>query len=394
MLTSLSSKYTLQDKIGEGSFSEVFKVKDKKTGQFFAAKRLYRSFENIDEVNDYEELKILHKLTYHQNIAHIMDFVYEPTSRKLTLIFNLMDQSLYDYIRDKKTRLPETRCKNYLYQLGHGIFYLHNNGIYHRDIKPENCLLRIDPILAKSNPLKAEIVQIGDLGSLSHTSYPLPRTEYVSTRWYRSPECLLAKGYYGPKMDIWALGCVFYEIFTLSPLFPGENQLDQLDKIHCILGSPSKQLLERFKHYDSSFTFPKHKAVSWHNFIPRMSIYGIDVLKSCLAYHPDQRMSAEKLLQHPYFYDLKNKVCHDTVTARMLYTLSDSIATKKPAQPRKQTKCDLSLTRNTLRNKLYELKEKLHFDRDIYWSNSHDEMKRRLNNNLKSIVTSNEKGDE
>ena len=52
--------------------------------------------------------------------------------------------------------------------------------------------------------------------------------EYISTRWYRPPECLLTEGRYGYKMDLWAAGCVMYELATLKPLFPGSNELDQV----------------------------------------------------------------------------------------------------------------------------------------------------------------------
>ena len=49
---------------------------------------------------------------------------------------------------------------------------------------------------------------------------------YISTRWYRAPECLLTDGYYDYKMDLWGVGCVMFEIIALFPLFPGNNELD------------------------------------------------------------------------------------------------------------------------------------------------------------------------
>lgn len=68
---------------------------------------------------------------------------------------------------------------------------------------------------------------------------PSPAQEYISTRWYRAPECLLTDGYYGYKMDIWGIGCVIFEVLTLSPLFPGKNEKDQIERIHRIMGTPS-----------------------------------------------------------------------------------------------------------------------------------------------------------
>jgi renal tumor antigen len=91
---------------------------------------------------------------------------------------------------------------------------MHRNGIYHRDIKPENILI------------SGEIVKLADLGSCWGIYSKPPFTEYISTRWYRSPECLLTDGYYNHKMDYWGVGCVFFEILTLTPLFPGANELD------------------------------------------------------------------------------------------------------------------------------------------------------------------------
>ena len=73
--------------------------------------------------------------------------------------------------------------------------------------------------------------------------------EYISTRWYRAPECLLTDGYYGYKMDIWGVGCVFFEVLALFPIFPGNNELDQVHKIHNILGTPEPTLLDHFKKY-------------------------------------------------------------------------------------------------------------------------------------------------
>lgn len=306
MRDNLLNNYVLVKKIGEGSFSEVLKVKDKKTGKYLAAKRLTKPFAKLEDAVDCAELKTFQKLEYHPNILSLVDFVYEQNNGMLTFIFDLMDMSMYDHIKNRKKTLSETRCKNYLFQLVQGLNHLHRSGVFHRDIKPENILIRQDPS-QKNNPLRSELVQLGDLGSVCHVDYPQPHTAYISTRWYRSPECLLTSGYYGPKMDVWALGCCFYEILTLNPLFPGDNDIDQLHKIHEICGTPSKPLLERFRHRDVKIDFPKKKALGFHNFVPFLSEFGVDILKKTLVYHPDVRISAKKLLEHSYFEDIRNK---------------------------------------------------------------------------------------
>ena len=132
MLDSLINNYFLIEKIGEGSFSEVLKVKDKRSGQFFAAKRLTRPFGSMEEVEEYNELTALKKLEHHPNVLYLVEVVYESEQNSLSLIFNLMDKSLYDHIKDRKKKLSEAKCQNFVYQLLNGLEYLHKNGIFHR----------------------------------------------------------------------------------------------------------------------------------------------------------------------------------------------------------------------------------------------------------------------
>ena len=89
----------------------------------------------------------------------------------------------------------------------------------------------------------------------------MPLTEYISTRWYRAPECLLTDGYYTYKMDIWGVGCVMYEVLSLCPLFPGKDELDQINKIHDCLGTPSKAILDYFRRHAThmEINFPARK---------------------------------------------------------------------------------------------------------------------------------------
>lgn len=74
--------------------------------------------------------------------------------------------------------------------------------------------------------LLGDHLKLADLGSCKGVYSKHPYTEYISTRWYRSPECLMTDGYYDQKMDIWGAGCVMFEITALFPLFPGTNELD------------------------------------------------------------------------------------------------------------------------------------------------------------------------
>ncbi|XP_072126840.1 MAPK/MAK/MRK overlapping kinase-like isoform X5 [Mobula birostris] len=205
-----------------------------------------------------------------------------------------MDMNIYELIQGQRHPLPESKIKNYMYQLCKSLEYMHRNGIFHRDVKPEN-------ILIKQNLLK-----LADFGSCRSMFSKQPYTEYISTRWYRAPECLLTDGYYSFKMDIWSTGCVFFEITSLQPLFPGSNEVDQIAKIHEVVGTPKSETLRKFKQTRAmSFNFPKKKGIGISCLIPHSCSETISLMHAMMEYDPEERITAKHALQHPYFHDLR-----------------------------------------------------------------------------------------
>ena len=194
-------------------------------------------FDSIDQVNNLREIKALQRLYPHPHIIQLIEILYDEPTGRLALVFELMDQNLYEAIKGRPNYLPEQRVKHHMYQLLKAIEHMHRNGIFHRDIKPENILLT------------GETVKLADLGSCRGLYQEQPLTEYISTRWYRAPECLLTDGYYSYKMDIWGVGCVMFEILSLCPLFPGDDELDQINKIHTVTGTPSEDILDYFRKH-------------------------------------------------------------------------------------------------------------------------------------------------
>jgi serine/threonine protein kinase len=203
-----------------------------------------------------------------------------------------MDMNLYEAIEGRKKYLPEKKAKFWIYQTLKALEFMHKNGIFHRDIKPENILL-----------LKNK-VKLADLGSCKGIYSRPPFTEYISTRWYRSPECLLTDGYYNYKMDIWGLGCVFYEILTLEPLFPGDDEIDQVNKINYILGSPPPELFEKFvknSAHRNEFNFEYQKGIGINRYLTHVSPNIVDLINKMLIYDPDLRPTARDCLNHECF---------------------------------------------------------------------------------------------
>ncbi|KAH0540826.1 hypothetical protein KQX54_020112 [Cotesia glomerata] len=299
MSTSFLKKYKVVQKIGEGSFSEVLKCQDRITGAYYAGKKLKKIYSSMNEMLESSEVIVMRKITRHPNILYLIESHYNHMTGRVILIFELMDMSLYDLIKSRKNRvMSEQKVKIYLYQLLRGLEHLHKHGIFHRDIKPENILV------------KGDLVKLGDLGSIRGIYSKPPYTEYISTRWYRSPECLLTNGFYGPKMDVWAIGCVFYELLSLKPLFPGSNEIDQIAKIHAILGTPHARVIAKFrrlnKSRNSEYFFPsKGNGSGFTVLLPHVTETGKELLKLMLVYDPENRSNVKRLLDHRYFNNLK-----------------------------------------------------------------------------------------
>ncbi|XP_045253599.2 MAPK/MAK/MRK overlapping kinase isoform X11 [Macaca fascicularis] len=254
--------YKAIGKIGEGTFSEVMKMQSLRDGNYYACKQMKQRFES------------------------------DRKSGSLALICELMDMNIYELIRGRRYPLSEKKIMHYMYQLCKSLDHIHRNGIFHRDVKPENILI------------KQDVLKLGDFGSCRSVYSKQPYTEYISTRWYRAPECLLTDGFYTYKMDLWSAGCVFYEIASLQPLFPGVNELDQISKIHDVIGTPAQKTLTKFKQSRAmNFDFPFKRGSGIPLLTTNLSPQCLSLLHAMVAYDPDERIAAHQALQHPYFQE-------------------------------------------------------------------------------------------
>uniref|UniRef100_A0A1A8QDD3 MOK protein kinase n=1 Tax=Nothobranchius rachovii TaxID=451742 RepID=A0A1A8QDD3_9TELE len=286
--------YKVIKKIGEGTFSEVLKTQSLKDGKFYACKTMKQRINSLEQANNLREVQAMRRLSPHANIIQLHDLIFDKESGTVSLICELMEMNIYEHIQGRQTPLHDQTVKNYMYQLLKALEHMHSCGIFHRDVKPENILI------------KHNILKLGDFGSCRSVYSKPPHTEYISTRWYRAPECLLTDGYYSLKMDIWSAGCVFFEIMSLNPLFPGTNELDQVAKIHQVLGTPDQSVLKKFKQSRAMhFNFPPKKGtgISW--LLPNCPAPALSLLYQTLAYDPDERIAAETALRHTYFREIR-----------------------------------------------------------------------------------------
>lgn len=188
-----------------------------------------------------------------------------------------------------------------MWQLMQSLDHMHKKGIFHRDIKPENILIENSTEIGRG-------LKLADFGSCRGIYSKQPYTEYISTRWYRAPECLLTNGYYGPEMDLWGAGCVMFEITSLFPLFPGNNEVDQITKIHKVLGTPGKEILDKFKSKGESqisFDFVPQTGVGIPHFIPHASSDALDLMIKMLKYDAAERITSREAMRHPYLKEFR-----------------------------------------------------------------------------------------
>lgn len=183
----------------------------------------------------------------------------------LHMVFEFMEANLYDYTKDRKQLLPEAEVKVITIQVLHGLEYMHKIGYFHRDMKPENLLC--------NGSGTSVVVKIADFGLAREVRSRPPYTDYVSTRWYRAPEILLRSTNYSSPIDLWAVGTIMAELYTLRPLFPGSTEVDTLFKITSVLGTPPEATWPGAYKLAAAmkFQFPKMVATPLKQIVPSAS---------------------------------------------------------------------------------------------------------------------------
>jgi len=200
-----------------------------------------------------------------------------------------------DERKKKGEKLSPDAIKSFLYQLLLGIAFCHEQRVLHRDLKPQNLLIN------KKGELK-----LADFGLARSFGIPVRNKSHeVVTLWYRAPDVLMGSTKYSATIDMWSTGCIFAEMVTSKPLFPGKNNADQLQQIFKVLGTPTEHDwpgMKSLPEYDPNwFVYPSQKITS---VVPGLDADGYDILQQMLQYDPAKRISSKAALKHPYFKDV------------------------------------------------------------------------------------------
>lgn len=277
--------------IGRGTFGIVSEIIDVENRRF-CVKSVWQNPECKNR-----ELKIL-KMLDHPNCIHLYGY-YEKRHEGnifLYLITDCVPQDLAHYVKSQGVPPPSV-IQVFAYQMFKCLKYLHSMNICHRDMKPQNVLVDDETFLLKICDFgTAKMITSGDIS-----------VSYMATRNYRAPELILGCEQYGPAIDIWATGCVIAEMMRGGvPLFNGTSGPDMLLNIAQAIGSPTDaDVMEMDAKCAYNGPVVPHKPIS--SILPEGTSADLaDLLSLIFVYSPVDRATADDLLAHQYFDDIRD----------------------------------------------------------------------------------------
>ncbi|XP_006790316.1 cyclin-dependent kinase-like 5 isoform X3 [Neolamprologus brichardi] len=296
-LGDVMNKFEVLGIVGEGAYGVVLKCRHKDTNEIVAIKKFKDSEEN-EEVKEttLRELKMLRTLKQ-ENIVELKEAFRRRG--KLYLVFEYVEKNMLELLEELPNGVPSEKARSYIFQLIKAIHWCHKHDIVHRDIKPENLLISSDDVL--------KLCDFGFARNLSEGT-DANYTEYVATRWYRSPELLLGAPY-GKAVDMWSVGCILGELSDGQPLFPGESEIDQLFTIQKVLGPLPPEQMKLFynnpRFHGLRFPTVSHPQTLERRYLGIIDAALLDLLKNMLLLNPTERFLTEQSLNHHAFQTLR-----------------------------------------------------------------------------------------
>ncbi|KAF8568932.1 hypothetical protein P879_01190 [Paragonimus westermani] len=345
--------YKKLELIGEGAYANVYRGYSKLLHRIVALKEIRMEETEGAPCTAIREISLLRNLR-HANIVTLHDVIY--TEKSLTLVFEYVGQDLRHYMEAHDNRLPSKTVQIFMFQIFRALEFCHARRILHRDLKPQNLLI------TETRELK-----LADFGLARAKSIPTKTySNEVATLWYRPPDVLLGDRNYSGHIDIWGAGCIFYEMSTGQPLFPGESKDNQIVIIFQKCGIPPESYwpglhqIDKFKQLvlnkvaykpvrsktsnsSTSASFPtsasgieeytNHLRTLLANQTQRLAPDGVDLLTDCLHLLGVRRISAASALEHAFFQNVlpKHVSLHDLSPEQTIFVNTGSISNRKSA---------------------------------------------------------------
>lgn len=375
-VTRFSNNYRGEQKLGQGTFGEVFKGVHLATNRKVAIKRiLVRAEKDLFPITAQREITILKRMD-HKNIVKLIEMIYDesptqksddpllsgvnnltapPGGKHFFMILPYMVSDLTGLLHNPRVSFEMGDIKNMMLQLFEGINYIHCCKFLHRDIKAANILIDHKGVL-----------KIADFG-LARNYYGCPPnlkypggagsgakyTSVVATRWYRAPEIVLGDRHYTTAVDMWGIGCVFAEFFEKKPILQGQSDIDQGHVIFKLMGTPSMNDWTLAYHLPGAeLTKTNYKSTLSERFSKYLTDAGLDLLGKLLSLDPYKRLTAMAAKKHPFFEEeplpkdllaIPNEECHESDIKRYKEEMHQSMSQRQPSAPVGHTTKDSSV---------------------------------------------------
>jgi mitogen-activated protein kinase 1/3 len=312
----LDERYHPVKLLGEGTYGIVCLAWDSKISTHVAIKKCRLPRRNYFAYAQrlLREICIVRSID-HPNLLGLKNLM-GPSGRFdcVYMVTEAMDLTLRSVTRGQLAVPPSIAdIQLLMWQLLHGLSYLHAAGIIHRDIKPANILFSKDCTL-----------KICDFGLARDMCKNKKMTEHVVSRKYRAPEVYVTPGEYTTQIDVWAAGCVLGELFSGngSALFDSsEGALGHLKVILSVIGLPSREELDAICPEVRAWilSLPPMEKRNLADLVPLADPLGLDLLQKMLQFDPKKRITASEALRHPWFRKLKYDPCFQRLYQRLKY---------------------------------------------------------------------------
>ncbi|KAI8992500.1 hypothetical protein BDB01DRAFT_847869 [Pilobolus umbonatus] len=300
----LGYRYEIIEELGRGSFGQVVKCYDHKTASTVAIKLIRNKKRFYAQAKT--EVKILSDLVKwdpedrHHNVRMTDSFYFR---NHLCIVSECLSMNLYEFIKSNGYQgFHITLVKRFTIQLLRSLALLYRHGVIHCDMKPENILLK------HKNKSTIKVIDFGSSCLESNRVYT-----YIQSRFYRSPEIILGLDY-STAIDMWSLGCIIAELYMGTPMFPGENEQEQLACIMEVLGVPDPALIQSSERKHLFFdrrgeprgvcnSRGRQRRAGTKTLAQALKCNDplfLDFISQCLVWDPTKRMTPESAFQHEW----------------------------------------------------------------------------------------------